>query len=89
MPVEDHPVHPHGFRETYRAGCLHRGPPAAGYWAHDGWMVTALGQPYQARFAWVPFTMSTKCRQIVELPECSGCTAEKDAEYIQRMTSIK
>ena len=91
MPVDDHPVHPHGQRSTYRAGCYNRKevPLDSGFWVQDGWITTDSGQPYQAKFVWVSFKMSTKCRQINVLPECEGCTAPKDKEYLERMRELK
>lgn len=40
-------------------------------------------------YAVVPHAMSYLCRQIHPLPECAGCTAEKDVEYIEKMRKVK
>jgi hypothetical protein len=37
----------------------------------------------------IPHTMSHLCRQIHPLPECEGCTAEKDMDYINKMRAVK
>ena len=36
----------------------------------------------------ITHTASTKCRQILALPECEGCSAEKDHEYINKMKEL-
>lgn len=39
--------------------------------------------------AQVAHTMSHLCRQIHPLPECEGCTAEKDMDYIEKMKEVE
>jgi hypothetical protein len=40
------------------------------------------------KMTWTPHTLSTDCRQTTELPECLGCLAPKDWEYINRMRKL-
>lgn len=88
MPVEDHPLHPHGVRVgEYRASCFNRTGFEEGYWAKDGITINGYNEG-SYRMVWISHTMSTKCRQIVKLPECECCKAPKDVEYIERMTKL-
>jgi len=93
MPVADHPVHPHGVRPAgHKAGCHNRTGLTRGYWARDGLdMQTDVesGVTYAIqKMTWTPHTLSTDCRQTTELPECLGCLAPKDWEYINRMRKL-
>lgn len=91
MPVDDHPVHPHGQRSAPLAGCHSKPrtvPPL------QVWDTVYIDNPDRSfsripKAVWVEHTMSTKCRQVATLPECEGCTAEKDVEYIERMRGVK
>lgn len=85
MPVEDTDAHPLTVREKYKAGCHSRKPRTlAFYTVQDGW--TDDGR---RRMIIIPAdALSTKCRQIKMLPECEGCTSEKDIEYINKMTKL-
>lgn len=78
MPVEDHPVHDSVKRTQPRAGCYNRTGFAPGRWVMDGTLKR-----------WLPHTASKKCRQILALPECEGCVAPKDHEYIEKMRNLK
>lgn len=83
MPVEDTPVHPHGIRSSeHRASCHNKPRERSGYWARNGW--GWLGP----KWVWIKDTSSVNCRQITELPECQGCTAPKDHEYIIKMRGM-
>jgi hypothetical protein len=84
MPVEDTKAHPSTVRTAYRAGCHSRKGFVKGYMAQDGWNYDGT-----RRMKVVPHTMSIACRQILPLPECEGCTAEKDHEYIEKMRGMK
>jgi len=89
MPVEDHEVYVHGKRaEGHRAGCYNRTGFNPGFWAQDGWEEDSGSLMAHPHWVWVPYIMSTKCRQINDLPECEGCTAEKDVEYITKMKAL-
>lgn len=91
MPVEDTPVHDRVKRTAdHHPACYNKEEVhvLAGYWALNGWEEAESGLLRMTR-TWVPHTMSRKCRQILDLPECSGCTAEKDHEYISKMRDLK
>ncbi len=85
-PVLDHPIHDKVKHDKPPAGCRDRVQMEDGYYVlvrdylHDG--------RYEFKDQWIPHTMSTQCRQINNLPECEGCTAEKDVEYIERMKQL-
>lgn len=87
MPVLDHPVSDKVKHDKPPAGCYSRMQMEDGYYVlvrdylHDG--------RYEFRDQWIPHTMSTQCRQISNLPECEGCTAEKDVEYLEQMRNLK
>lgn len=91
MPVDDYPVHPHGQRSVPLAGCYNKPrtvPPL------QVWDIDTVRNPDGSfsripKVRWIEHTMSTKCRQIVVLPECEGCTSEKDEEYIEKMRGVK
>lgn len=55
-------------------GCFNK-TADSGHWVQDGWLKTSNGQPYQAKFVWVAYTMSLECRydkrKIDE--RCEGC----------------
>lgn len=87
MPVEDHPISDKVRHTKHPAGCYNSGPPDDGYYAKDR-KYTSDGRWFN-ELVWIPHKMSTKCRQTLQLPECDGCTAEKDVEYIERMTALK
>lgn len=89
-PVEDHPVHASGrIGPGHRAKCHGRTGMADGYWARGGMLLGPSGTPTGVySMVWVDHTMSTQCRQILDLPECEGCTAPKDVEYIKRMRKL-
>jgi hypothetical protein len=88
MPVEDHPIHKHGKRQSgHRAGCWNKPrtvPPAR--ICDDAIMLP--GRVIRINVG-IPHTMSHLCRQIHPLPECEGCTAEKDMDYINKMRAVK
>lgn len=88
MPVEDHPIHKHGKRQSgHRAGCWNKPrtvPPAR--ICDDAIMLP--GRVIRINVG-IPHTMSHLCRQIHPLPECEGCTAEKDMYYINKMRAVK
>lgn len=85
MPVEDHPVHPHGVRSSdHRASCFDKPRVREDCWVQDGWFPD--GRRFMVR---IEDTGSFGCRQILDLPECAGCTAEKDLEYINKMRNLK
>ena len=90
MPVDDHPVHPRTIQGAgAQYGCHSDKRPngmAAGYYAETR-VYTPDGM-FSKKLVWIPHNMSTKCRQINNLPECEGCTAEKDVEYIERMMQL-
>lgn len=86
MPVLDHPIHDKVKHDKPPSGCFNR------RWMQDSYFVLVrkyddLGR-YKLVSQKVEHTMSTKCRQINNLPECEGCTAEKDVEYIERMMQL-
>lgn len=88
MPVEDHPIHKHGKRQSgHRAGCWNkpRTVPQARI-CDDAIMLP--GRVIRINVG-IPHTMSHLCRQIHPLPECEGCTAEKDMDYINKMRAVK
>lgn len=87
-PVEDHEVHESVKRDRPSAGCFNRTGLAAGRWMQDGWIDGPSGKPYMPNWVWREHTMSTACRQIHDLPECEGCTAPKDVEYIEKMRKM-
>lgn len=92
MAVEEHPVHNSTKRIIPRAGCHSRAPLQDGYWARDGYTWEGVDDfnPVAAmRYVWVVNTHSKLCRQIYDLPECAGCKAPKDHEYIERMKGLK
>lgn len=66
-----------------RPGCYDKPRECTGYLAKNG--VSSDGR---FKFIWIAHTMSVKCRQMDNLPECEGCMAEKDHEYIERMKSL-
>lgn len=88
MPVEDHPVHAHGQRPAgHRAGCWNVPrtlPPTRT--VGDAIM---LPDRVIRTHTEIPHTMSHLCRQIHPLPECEGCTAEKDMDYIEKMKEVE
>lgn len=83
MAVEDTPVHESGKRDKPRAGCFDRQPFAHQRCVQDGWLPDG-----RRRMVLLLHTASTKCRQILDLPECEGCSAEKDHEYINKMKEL-
>lgn len=90
MPVEDNNPHPTTVRSAdHRASCFNQPRPTgdSGYWTQDGWEIGINNT--HPHMVWVPFTMSRGCRQLLPLPECEGCDAEKDMEYIERMVGLK
>lgn len=89
MPVLDHAVHESVIKTTTEAGCHNRKPFAAGYYAKDGWDVDPVTKTGVQRFIWIPHGNSTKCRQRARLPECAGCTAPKDVDYLTRMQHVR
>jgi len=88
MPVENHPVHAHGQRPAgHRAGCWNKPrilPP-------DRIVDDAIMLPDRVirGHTVIPHDMSYLCRQIHPLPECEGCTAEKDMDYIEKMKEVE
>ena len=86
MPVVDHAVHPLTQHSKVISGCYNRKGMKHGYWCYvrqyfdDG--------NFMMTYEYIPHTMSTKCRQINNLPECEGCTAEKDVAYIEQMKHL-
>ncbi len=92
MPVEDTPVHPHGIRSAgHRPLCYNapRSSPQSGYWGRDGLLLDhSAGTTGVFLMKWIPHTLSIGCRQITDLPECEGCTAEKDHAYITKMKEL-
>lgn len=88
MPVEDTPVHPKTKHDRPMAGCYNAGPPRAGYWVLTRrWC--PVDEAYDLAPEFVEHRMSTKCRQTLQLPECEGCTADKDVEYIEKWKEAK
>lgn len=89
MPVEDHPIHPHGVRNAdYHPWCYNKPRTRTSYWVRNGWL--DVGTEHSSPcWVLVEDTSSVNCRQILDLPECSGCTAEKDHEYINKMRNLK
>lgn len=83
MAVEDTPIHESGKRTRPRAGCFDRQPFSEVRWVQDGWLTD--GGRFLIK---LHHTASTKCRQILDLPECEGCSAEKDHEYINKMKGL-
>lgn len=89
MAVENTPVHESGKRTKFRAGCYNRKCLGGGYWAKDGLLLDhSAGTTGRYLMKWISHTASTKCRQILDLPECEGCSTEKDHEYINRMKEL-
>lgn len=78
-------THPLARKTDYRASCHNRTTFAPGFWAKDGhYMQTdeQNGITYAVqKMVWVPHTMSTYCRQVIDLAECKGCDAPKDWNY--------
>jgi hypothetical protein len=77
-------IHAHGQRPAvHRAGCWNKPrtvpPPRI---VDDAIMLPDRVIRIKTE---IPHAMSHLCRQISPLPECEGCTAEKDHEYINRM----
>lgn len=90
MPVEDTPVHPHGIRTVdHRATCYNKPRERGGYWAKDGLRLDhSAGTIGVYNVVWVVDTSSVNCRQMLDLPECVGCTVEKDHDYINKMKEL-
>ena len=86
MPVVDHAVHPLTQHPKVISGCYSRKGMKPGYWCYVRQYL--VDGRYELVDTWIPHTMSTKCRQINNLPECEGCTAEKDVAYIERMKHL-
>lgn len=84
MPVEDYDVHPLTKHDNPIAGCHSKNMTEDGYYVAVR-QYTPSGE-YYMKLQWVEHKMSRKCRQTLHLPECEGCTAEKDVEYIERWT---
>ena len=86
-PVDDHPVHERVIKTDFRAGCYNRGRTRTGYWAPN--RVYRPDGSYTMSEAYVE-TSQTACRQVgrkvdgvwEDLPECVGCTAQRDWQYI-------
>jgi len=84
MPVEDTPVHPHGVRQNHKASCFNGQPPTEQDLVQDGWLAGG-----GRRMILIENSASKKCRQMLDLPECEGCTYPKDHEYINKMRNLK
>lgn len=87
MPVEDHAPSEMVKRDTYRAGCYDSPEAKDGYWGTDRkyfddgrWVLVPV---------YIKHTMSKRCRQINDLPECLWCETLKDMEYILKMKELK
>lgn len=89
MPVLDHPVSDKVKHDKPPAGCYSRRDFSRkdGYW-HYGRTYFPDGN-FMMEYTFVIDEMSRKCRQIANLPECEGCTAEKDMEYLEQMRKLK
>lgn len=90
MAVEDTPVHESGKRSIgHHPGCYNRTGFSRSYWVKDGLVLDhSAGTTGRYLMKGIPHTASTKCRQILDLPECEGCSTEKDHEYINRMKEL-
>ena len=90
MPVEDHPVHPSVQHTQLLAGCHSKSREVSGYWAQDGFSLHGRSENKYGitLFKFIPHQMSKLCRQIMDLPECAGCVAEKDVDYINKMKEL-
>lgn len=86
MPVVDTPVHPKTSHTDLRSERCQKAVRKEGYFVltrhyfEDG--------RYELRNEFVPDNLSEHCRQINLLPECVGCKATKDVEYIDRMKAL-
>ena len=88
MPVEDHFIHPSTvINSSHRPGCYNKSRERTGYWVQDGWDHShwPVSTPM---WVFIKDTGSLGCRQIVDLPECSGCTSQKDHAYIEKMRTL-
>lgn len=102
-PVEDHDVH-ESTRKTLRqnGGCYNRKFLGDTYKVikplmteNNSGPASDYGKPIFA-IKVIENRMTRLCRQVgerinkvwVELPECVGCTAEKDIEYINKMREM-
>jgi hypothetical protein len=70
---------------SYRASCFNKPRERTGYWARN--RIVTNEEKYEYEMVWVEDKMSALCRQIDSLPECTGCSAPKDTEYITRMSA--
>ena len=88
MPVDDHPIHHSTIKTDFRAGCYNRPPASDGYW-----VPTRLYRPdgsFVMSEKYITHTLTRICRQVgrkvngvwEDLPECVGCTAQRDWQYI-------
>ena len=86
MPVEDHDVHESTQHDKPPSGCYNRTGMKNAYF-----MLQRYYNPdgsYELGGVWVMHNMSKTCRQVNDLPECVGCVAGKDTDYIRRMKSL-
>ena len=82
MPVEDHPVHPHGQRSVPLAGCYNKPrtvPPLQVldmeiYHGGNGEIIRIQKERFIAH------RMTTLCQQDGTLPECAGCKNANQGE---------
>ena len=93
MPVEDHAVSEMvKLPANHRAWCHSKPRIPKKVLVQDGYKISkADGNDLLMLpvFRYIDNAMSPNCRQIDPLPECEGCTAEKDNEYIEKMRGLK
>ena len=87
MPVDDHEVHARVIHEKPPAGCYSRQDFKPAYFVIERYYFD--DGTYEMRGTWIPHMMSTRCRQDMPLPECEGCTADKDVEYLEKSRTWK
>lgn len=90
-PVEEHEVH-EKVRITADKPylCNSRDGFSKGYYAPD--RVYRPDGTFHLIQVWIPFAMSTACRNFYIWdtdPRCGGCTSDKDIEYANKMIGMK
>lgn len=87
MPVADHEVHDKVKHDKPTAGCFNRRPldRKHGYWVYVRKYFTDGN--FMMNYEYIEDKLSKTCRQVLPLPECEGCTSEKDEKYLDE--SIK
>lgn len=91
MPVEDHEVHEKVKISSDKPyACHSRKKLGAGYYAPD--REYRPDGSFYIRLSFIPYAMSTACRNFYLWdtdPRCTGCTADKDNEYADKMRGLE